>query len=53
MFRRLLANWKTSAAGVGLLLVTVGRVLQGDSVSWDEIVTAITGVGLLFAGDAR
>ena len=53
MFRRLLSNWKTSAAGFGLLFVTVGRVLQGEPVSWDEVVTAITGVGLLFAGDAR
>ena len=49
----LMKNWKTTAAGLGLLLVTLGRALQGEAVSWNEILTGLTGVGLLFAGDAK
>ena len=48
-----LKNWKTTAAGIGLLLVTVGRLLQGEPVAWDDIATALAGLGLLVAGDAK
>lgn len=51
--KKFMENWKTTAAGVGLLLVTIGRLLQGDPVSWEDIAGALAGVGLLFAGDAK
>lgn len=47
-----LAHWKTTSAGVGLLLIVVGRLLHGDGVSWEEVTAALAGLGLLVASDA-
>jgi hypothetical protein len=47
-----LKNWKTTAAGVGLLLIVLGRLLHGDGVSMDEVLAALAGVGLVFSADA-
>jgi len=41
--------WQTSAAGIGVLLVVAGRLLQGEPVGWQEIAAALAGVGLVIA----
>jgi hypothetical protein len=49
----MLQNWKTTLAGVGVLLVLVGRLLQGDfSVGLEDFMLALAGLGLIAASDA-
>jgi hypothetical protein len=49
-----LRNYKTTLAGVGVLLVLLGRMLQGDfQFSGEEVAMAIVGLGFLVAGDGK
>lgn len=50
-------NWKTTAAGVGAILVAAGQIISGISHGDYSGLTAgipalLAGVGLLFAHDA-
>lgn len=54
MFNSLMTNWKTTLAGVGILLVLAGRALQGDfTFDLNDVLAALAGMGLVAAGDAR
>ena len=55
------ASWRTSAAGVGAILVAIGSavtaITDNDPMTipdWGAVVAAvIAGVGLIFARDAK
>jgi hypothetical protein len=52
-----MSNWKTTAAGVGAILVAVGTVVSGlahgTSVDWSACIAAVmAGIGLIAAKDA-
>ncbi len=50
---RMLKNWKTSAAGIGILLATVGGFLQGDqAMSMNEIIQMLMAAGFISGKDA-
>lgn len=48
--KTLLVNWKTTAAAIGLIMMEVGKLLSGDteSFNWEAVLVAI---GLLFSRD--
>ena len=51
-------NWKTTSAGIGSILVSLGGLLKGFSSNNMELVGAsitgiITGIGLILANDAK
>lgn len=53
-----MANWKTTAAGVGAILTAVGTVVvalaHGTPVDWSTAIAAImAGIGLISAKDAK
>jgi len=43
-----LVSWKTTLAGVVMLLNEINKAVQGDDLSWEVIAAAI---GLIFAKD--
>ncbi len=50
---RIMGNWKTSIAGVGMLLVTVSKWLSGDiSLDQDDVMQLLIGCGFLAGKDA-
>lgn len=54
----LLSNWKTTTAGVGIIVTSVFTVIHGwrtlDANGWSGAVIGImTGVGLLYAADSN
>jgi hypothetical protein len=59
MIQNLLKNWKTTSAGALLLigssvhLIFMVKQGKGDEATWTASLTAcLTGIGLIFAGDA-
>lgn len=57
--KNLLANWKTTSAGLLLIggsvihLVFAVRAGKADEATWTVTLTGVTGgIGLIFAGDA-
>ena len=50
---RLLGNWQTSLAGIGILIVTAAQWLAGEtSLSSSEVFQLLVGAGLVGAKDA-
>jgi hypothetical protein len=52
-----MSNWKTSAAGIGAILVAVGTVAvglaNGTPIDWSACIAAVmAGIGLIAAKDA-
>jgi hypothetical protein len=53
-----MANWKTTAAGIGAILTAVGTVAvalaNGTPVDWSTAIAAVmAGIGLIAAKDAK
>lgn len=46
-----ITNWKTTAAGIGALLLIVGKLLQGGSLEERDFGAVIAAVGLIAARD--
>jgi hypothetical protein len=48
-------NWKTTAAGVGTILVIAPKIAENPQAAMQpEVMTAlVTAIGLLFASDSR
>jgi hypothetical protein len=60
MIKQLLTNWKTTSAGLTMIIGSVVHLVfsvkahSGDETTWTVSLTAILGgLGLLFAGDAN
>lgn len=53
MAKTILLNWKTSASGLGTLLIAVGDIMaHGWQANWQVDIPAIAaGIGLLAAKD--
>ena len=54
----LIANWKTTTAGVGILVTSVFGIVHNwktlDANGWSAAVTGLlTGLGLLYASDSN
>lgn len=56
MIQRLIANWKTTSAGIGMIIVTIIHVYFNRPITESVLTTGVWGIlggiGLLFAGDA-
>jgi len=46
--RSSLASWKSTSAGIILILIEVNHAIQGEPMNWELIMV---GVGLIFAKD--
>jgi len=51
---RMLTNWQTSLAGLGVLIVTAAQWLSGDmSLSLDQVISLLIGAGFIAGKDAQ
>ncbi len=57
--KNLLANWKTSSAGITMSLIAIVHLVfecihgEANETTWTRaIVTCVGGIGLIFAGDS-
>jgi hypothetical protein len=46
-----LANWKTSLPGLLALATVIWNAWQTKTISWEDLQTALIGVGLIAAKD--
>lgn len=57
MFQRLIANWKTTAAGAGMIIGAIVHLIFNQPLTeplvMGGVFAIIGGLGLLFAGDAN